>query len=293
MPNTPCRATSSRAPTARCTRPTPASARCGGSPTPARSAPTTSAAAPPASRRHMAVVGLRARRLADRQAGPRRLQDGIPGHRGRVPGRHRARLRRRAVVHRVARQRDRPADQGRPAHRVPAADAGRVPRRPHRRPRRRAVVHRVQRQPDRPDHDRRGDHRVRAPGRRQHAGRHHRRPRRRALVHRAQRQQDRPHDDRRRAHARVPIPVENATPISIVAGPDGALYYTQHSDGSIARMALDGTVTKRFRLPSGSPDGLGVGPDGDLWFTQGNRGQVGRVDLRWTRRSSPPARRSR
>ena len=46
-------------------------------------------------------------------------------------------------------------------------------------------------------------------------------------------------------------------------------------------MALDGTVTKRYRLPSGSPDGLGVGPDGDLWFTQGNFGQVGRVDLRW------------
>jgi hypothetical protein len=78
-----------------------------------------------------------------------------------------------------------------------------------------------------------------------------------------------------------PIPTENANPLALVAAPDGSLYFTQHEDGTVARMALDGTVTKRFRLPSGWPDGLTVDASGDLWFTQGNFGQVGRVDLRW------------
>ena len=46
-------------------------------------------------------------------------------------------------------------------------------------------------------------------------------------------------------------------------------------------MTYGGVVTKEFRLPSGSPDGLGLDPGGDLWFTQGNFGQVGSIDLRW------------
>ena len=46
-------------------------------------------------------------------------------------------------------------------------------------------------------------------------------------------------------------------------------------------MTYGGVVTKEFRLPSGSPDGLAVDASGDLWFTQGNFGQVGRIDLRW------------
>ena len=51
--------------------------------------------------------------------------------------------------------------------------------------------------------------------------------------------------------------------------------------GSIARMALDGTVTKPFRLPTGYPTAWRSARNGDLWFTQGSHAQVGRVDLRW------------
>jgi virginiamycin B lyase len=51
-----------------------------------------------------------------------------------------------------------------------------------------------------------------------------------------------------------PIPTESANPLAPVAAPDGTLYFTQHAEGTVARMTLGGVVTKDFRLPSGSPD---------------------------------------
>jgi hypothetical protein len=65
----------------------------------------------------------------------------------------------------------------------------------------------------------------------------------------------------------------------MVAGVDGALYVAEHSTGSISRMTLDGTFTKRYRLPGGSPDSIANGPDGSLWVGQGDIGQVTRLDV--------------
>ena len=46
-------------------------------------------------------------------------------------------------------------------------------------------------------------------------------------------------------------------------------------------MTLDGTFTKKYKLPGEfpSPDALIAGPDGALWIGQGNIGQVSRLDV--------------
>ena len=132
---------------------------------------STSAAAPPASpRAHGALWVSNRDTSAIVRLGLDGAQTSYPVTPGRVPERHRARLRRRPVVHRVARQRDRPARRvDGTVTEYPLPDAGRVRRRHHARPGRRAVVHRVQRQQGRAHHHRRRDHRVHAADRRQPA----------------------------------------------------------------------------------------------------------------------------
>jgi virginiamycin B lyase len=75
------------------------------------------------------------------------------------------------------------------------------------------------------------------------------------------------------------LPRENADPVAMVAGPDGAIYISEHMAGVVSRMTFDGRFTKRYRIPGGFPDALTVGPDGELWINQGNLGQVARLRL--------------
>jgi virginiamycin B lyase len=67
-------------------------------------------------------------------------------------------------------------------------------------------------------------------------------------------------------------------PLSLTAGPDGAIWFTEAAGNAITRLDLDGSMT-RFPLPhAGSfPWEITVGADGALWFTQllGNR--IGRM----------------
>ena len=55
---------------------------------------------------------------------------------------------------------------------------------------------------------------------------------------------------------------------SLVTGPDGNLWYTRLSGGTIVRLTPDGVATE-FPLASvtASPSDITVGPDGALWFT--------------------------
>ena len=127
-------------------------------------------------------------------------------HRGRLPDRHRLRPRRGALVHRDARQQDRPHhDQG-SDHRVPDPDPRRVRRRHRRRPGRRDLVHRVQRQQGRPHHHLGTADRVPARDARQPPRPDRRRARRRDLLRRDQHERHHAHDDRRQGHAPVPAP---------------------------------------------------------------------------------------
>jgi virginiamycin B lyase len=64
---------------------------------------------------------------------------------------------------------------------------------------------------------------------------------------------------------------------AIVAGPDGAMWFTQFSANAIGRVDAGGQVTQ-FALPSGGgPSQIVAGPDGALWFTESNAGRVGRI----------------
>jgi virginiamycin B lyase len=60
-----------------------------------------------------------------------------------------------------------------------------------------------------------------------------------------------------------------------VAGPDGALWFTEPGVSQIGRITPDGTVTNEYPGAGGSE--ITVGPDGNLWFTFGD--QIGRMTL--------------
>ena len=67
-------------------------------------------------------------------------------------------------------------------------------------------------------------------------------------------------------------------PFGIVAGPDGALWFTERSAGKIGRMTTDGALTE-FSLPTAAsgPSGIAAGPDDALWFTEQNANRIGRI----------------
>jgi virginiamycin B lyase len=67
-------------------------------------------------------------------------------------------------------------------------------------------------------------------------------------------------------------------PISIAAGPDGALWFTEGRDDEIGRMTLDGEITEHPLPTAGAFAGdITAGPDGALYFSESGSGKVGRI----------------
>src|SRR5215467_9647944 len=68
-------------------------------------------------------------------------------------------------------------------------------------------------------------------------------------------------------------------PFSIVAGPDGALWFTERFANAIGRIDTSGNITE-FTIPTvvSFPQGITAGPDGALWFTETYSGKIGRID---------------
>jgi virginiamycin B lyase len=65
-------------------------------------------------------------------------------------------------------------------------------------------------------------------------------------------------------------------PVSITAGPDGALWFAD-TNSSIGRITTTGTV-RLFHGPGiDEPDGITAGPDGALWFTNAGDSSIGRI----------------
>jgi streptogramin lyase len=70
------------------------------------------------------------------------------------------------------------------------------------------------------------------------------------------------------------VPTVNSQPVSIVAGPDGNLWFTEFRGNKIARMTTAGAVIEfAIATANSQPDDMDVGPDGNLWFAEvlGNR----------------------
>ena len=68
-----------------------------------------------------------------------------------------------------------------------------------------------------------------------------------------------------------------ASPIDIVAGSDGALWFTNYGNKSIGRIATDGAITNFTGTGISGPDGITAGPDGALWFTNPGNDSIGRI----------------
>jgi len=73
------------------------------------------------------------------------------------------------------------------------------------------------------------------------------------------------------------IPTANG-PRGIVAGPDGALWFTEGVGNRIARITAAGVITE-FAIPTSDSDPYGItsGPDGALWFTEQQGNRIGRI----------------
>jgi virginiamycin B lyase len=78
--------------------------------------------------------------------------------------------------------------------------------------------------------------------------------------------------------AEFPIPTANSTPFSIAAGPDGALWFTEHDANRIGRITTAGIVSE-YAIPTANSDPVRItaGPDGALWFTEADAYKIGRI----------------
>jgi len=74
------------------------------------------------------------------------------------------------------------------------------------------------------------------------------------------------------------IPTVNAQPVSVVTGPDGALWFTELTGNNIGRLTTDGSFSE-YPIPTAGaqPDDIAVGPDGNLWFAETTGNKIGRI----------------
>jgi virginiamycin B lyase len=77
-----------------------------------------------------------------------------------------------------------------------------------------------------------------------------------------------------------PVPTGGSRPYTIVAGPDGALWFTESIGNKIGRITTAGKFTE-FDVPTGKsgPYGIAVGADGNIWFTERFADQIGRFEF--------------
>ncbi len=83
----------------------------------------------------------------------------------------------------------------------------------------------------------------------------------------------------RTAEQAVEYSVPSGTePQSVIAGPDGNVWFTANQSSKIGKMTLAGTVLAEYSLPAGSkPCAITVGPDGNLWFANLGTSKIGKI----------------
>jgi virginiamycin B lyase len=74
------------------------------------------------------------------------------------------------------------------------------------------------------------------------------------------------------------IPTPGSQPVSIVTGPDGAMWFTEFAGNKIGRLTTDGTFAE-YPIPTAGAqaDDMAVGPDGNLWFAETTGNKIGRI----------------
>lgn len=77
-----------------------------------------------------------------------------------------------------------------------------------------------------------------------------------------------------------PTPTFPSRPYSIVAGPDGNLWFTESTGNKLGRITPSGVITEfPVPTPASGPYGIAVGREGDLWFTERFANKIGRFSL--------------
>lgn len=74
-----------------------------------------------------------------------------------------------------------------------------------------------------------------------------------------------------------PTPTLTSRPIGIIAGPDGALWFTEQAASKIGRITTAGVITEYPTPTVGQPTGITSGPDGNLWFVEQAANNIGRI----------------
>jgi virginiamycin B lyase len=73
-----------------------------------------------------------------------------------------------------------------------------------------------------------------------------------------------------------PIPTLYSEPWGIAAGPDGNMWFQEHTTyGKIGRITPGGVITE-FPITRGSGEGIAAGPDGNMWYTV-IQARIGRI----------------
>jgi virginiamycin B lyase len=74
------------------------------------------------------------------------------------------------------------------------------------------------------------------------------------------------------------IPTAKSETRAIIAGPDGALWFTESATNKIGRVTTSGAFTE-YTIPTAgsSPAGITVGPDSAIWFTERDAHKIGRL----------------
>src|SRR6266508_145811 len=73
-----------------------------------------------------------------------------------------------------------------------------------------------------------------------------------------------------------PLPNPDSRPYTIVAGPNGSLWFTESSRGAIGQITPWGSI-KEYMLPDpgSGPYGITLGADRNLWFTERFTDRIG------------------
>ena len=74
------------------------------------------------------------------------------------------------------------------------------------------------------------------------------------------------------------LPIPNSHPLGLVAGPDGALWFTQRFS-AVGRITTDGELTEYPLASAAFPQRITVGHDRALWFTELGTSAIGRITV--------------
>ncbi len=69
-------------------------------------------------------------------------------------------------------------------------------------------------------------------------------------------------------------------PAGIAAWPDGTVWFTQETKGSVARITNDGVVTEGKAVKGSGPFGITVAANGDPWYTMMAANKIATLKLR-------------